>query len=108
MKNKEALMEGPNTWFESFMVNEKPEKVSMCKVQSSNIEALGILLTSGDKLPSLVVKFYSGGIFLYRNIALDKINELISSESVGTYFSKNIKPKYGFVKIFPVLQKVKD
>jgi len=56
-------------------------------VESSNIKSIGYDPTNR----TLEVEFNSGGIFQYSPITNEAYNMLISAESIGSYFHKNIR-----------------
>ncbi len=56
-------------------------------VKSSNIAAAGYN-AEGQRL---VILFHNGRSYAYSPVSLDTYNELLTAESVGEYFFKNIK-----------------
>lgn len=55
------------------------------EVKSSNIKSIG---HNGKSV--LVIEFYSGQIYAYRNISKATYQEFIQAESIGKYFFANI------------------
>jgi hypothetical protein len=51
----------------------------------------------GD-LAVLEVEFHNGGTYQYPGVTPEEIVELMTAKSFGSYFLKNIKPKYKGVK----------
>lgn len=62
-------------------------KPDMVKVSSSNIKSIGY---DGD----LYIKFFNGAMWSYAKVPQKIYGELMAADSIGGYFSKNIKPKY--------------
>lgn len=65
------------------------------KVQSSNISEINYDAVS--KL--LIVHFIKGGVYSYKNVEESVFDDFVKSESVGSFFHKNIKSKYEFEKL---------
>ena len=68
--------------------------VQMQDVVSSNIGAVGY----DAKKKILHVQFTHGGTYLYSGVPEQVYKTLLESDSVGTYFSQNIKGVYRFRK----------
>lgn len=68
---------------------------TMLKVVSSQISDVGYDLTTRE----LFVTFKNGSTYKYSNIPLDEYNSLLKAESIGKYFSENIKGNYNSVKL---------
>ena len=49
----------------------------------------------------LIVKFNSKSIWIYLDVDIKYYYELISADSVGNYFNKNIRNKYDSYKYIP-------
>lgn len=64
----------------------------MQPVKSSNIEAIGYSGTT------LKIKFKSGATWLYHDVPEHIHRELVTAESVGGYFSSNIRNKFKSAK----------
>lgn len=64
------------------------------EVKSSNISSIGYIYEE----KKLIVKFKTGGIYEYQNVDSNIYESLISAPSVGSYFHKNIKNKYNYIK----------
>ena len=64
-------------------------------VNSSNIKSVGYDESTG----TLQIEFVSGAVWNYENIEKWMYESLISSLSVGKYFSANIRGKFNEIKI---------
>lgn len=64
-------------------------------VKSSNLSSVGY---DGDA-QTLEVEFLSGSIYQYFEVPSAKHSALLDAESVGGYFSRNIKNNYRFERL---------
>ncbi|GAB2517081.1 KTSC domain-containing protein [Paramicrobacterium agarici] len=64
-------------------------------VQSSNISSVGY----DDASQTLEIEFNKGGIYQYFDVPIAEYNELMRAESVGTYFSANIRTSYRYARL---------
>ena len=64
-------------------------------VSSSNLHSVGYDPSSA----TLEIEFNSGGIYLYSGVSAHVYDSLMSSGSLGRYFSSNIRDVYPCVKI---------
>ena len=72
--------------------------MKMGKVKSSNIEAIGY----SNKTKKLRIKFFTGkDIYEYKNVGKKIHQELMKSKSIGSFFFKNIKNNYEFIRVNP-------
>jgi hypothetical protein len=62
----------------------------MIYVDSSNIEAVGYDAASSE----LHVQFLKSGLYVYHDVPQHVFEELLSADSKGSYFNRNIKPVY--------------
>lgn len=62
-------------------------------VRSSDIRSVGY------ENNTLEIEFNSGGIYQYQGVPQEQYHNLISADSCGKYFHKNIKPVYPVIKI---------
>lgn len=70
-------------------------KIFMKPVQSSNLEAIGY-----DKTAKLLkVRFAGGSEYVYEDVPDSTFTELQLSESVGSYFSSNVRTSFKFRKV---------
>ena len=67
----------------------------MAMVESSTIESIYWTNIVG-KTGSLVIKFWSGKEYLYKNVEAFTFSELISADSVGKKFNEIIRGKYEY------------
>ena len=65
------------------------------KVESSNLKSIGY----SEKELVLEIEFKSWWIYQYKNVPLKVYNSLIQAESLGSFFSKNIKWKFEYEKL---------
>lgn len=68
----------------------------MTPIKSSQIAAVDY-----DGSSVLTVKFHSGGTYQYKDVSPEKYGAMMSSESVGSFFSKNIKGQHDYSKLDP-------
>ena len=61
-------------------------------VKSSNINSVGY----DEVTKTMEVEFSSGIVYQYDSVGLAVYKDLISADSVGKYFNKNIKNSYSY------------
>jgi hypothetical protein len=66
----------------------------MIPVKSSQIAAVDY-----DGLSLLTVQFNSGSTYQYQGVPPEKYAALMSAESVGAFFGKNIKGQHDYTKL---------
>lgn len=71
------------------------ENVKMIEVPSSQISEIGY----DDSDNSLYVKFPNGNTYKYNNVNKEVYNAALSAPSIGSYFSRNIKNTYSYIKL---------
>lgn len=64
-------------------------------VSSSNISSIGY----EDKSETLEIEFHNGGVYQYFNVPKRVYEGLMSADSHGRFFIRNIKGTYGYKKI---------
>jgi hypothetical protein len=47
----------------------------------------------------LEVEFKGGGVYQYANVPAATVLAMLTAESIGSYFTQNIKGKYQYVKV---------
>jgi hypothetical protein len=62
----------------------------MIYVDSTNIEAIGYDAANSE----LHLQFLKTGLYVYRDVPQAIFDELMASDSKGSYFNRNIKPVY--------------
>jgi hypothetical protein len=62
-------------------------------VTSTNIQSIGYEDTD------LEVTFKGGSTYRYSKVPKSVYDELMSAESIGSYFAKNIKNNYTYIKV---------
>ncbi|MBT6646914.1 MAG: KTSC domain-containing protein [Thaumarchaeota archaeon] len=65
------------------------------KVNSTNIESVGY---NEDKR-TLEILFRGSGVYTYFDVSKNVYQELVTSDSVGTYFHQNILNKFKYEKV---------
>ena len=68
---------------------------ALTPVESSNIEAVGY----DDATRSLTVKFKNGTTFRYDDVEPEHYENMISADSVGSYFHKNVRNDHEATRI---------
>lgn len=63
-------------------------------VKSSNINSIGYNV----EMQVLEIEFDKGAVYHYKEIGPIEVVKFIFAESLGNYFTKNIKGKYQYVK----------
>ena len=69
--------------------------MEMTPIKSSNVKSVGF----DPESKKMRVEFSNGTMYEYSDVAPHVHAELRSAESVGSYFAKNIRGKYGVEKI---------
>lgn len=64
-------------------------------VQSSNIDSIGY---DKENL-TLEIEFEHGGVYQYNGVPENEYNNLMSANSIGSYFAQNIKNNYQCQKV---------
>ena len=62
---------------------------------SSNIESVDY----SNYCQVLTVRFHSGLVYQYSDVPQELINEWVKAESIGSFFHKNIRTSFKYVKI---------
>lgn len=87
---------------ETYKINGKDINVKMEKVESSNIQSVGVVypmeIKPHDESIALVIKFFSG-TYIYKEVPITKYIALRASGSLGAFFNTEIKGKYAFEKV---------
>jgi hypothetical protein len=79
LSNKEALME--------------ITKIEFIQVESSMIEEIAY---HDNKL---YVRFHNGNLYSYADVPKELFDEMFNAESIGKFFSANIKKEFPFTKL---------
>lgn len=64
-------------------------------VQSSNLASVGY----DENSQTLEVEFNNGSVYQYFDVPAGEYSGLVRSESVGTYFSANIRTAYRYARL---------
>lgn len=70
-------------------------EIEMHGVKSSNVESVGY--DAGSR--TMAVKFKSGGLYHYADVAKEEYDALRGADSVGAHLSKHVKGKFKHSKI---------
>lgn len=70
-------------------------EIEMKEVKSSNIKSIGY----SRKHKQFRINFINGGLFQYKDVPEETFNELSKAESVGSFFSKNIRNNFKCIKL---------
>lgn len=70
-------------------------ETDMKPVESSNLQSIGY----NEKEKVLFVEFKTGSKYAYTNVNKEVYQELMSAESHGKYFHKNIRNSYAYTKV---------
>ena len=72
---------------------DKPITIDMKQVASSNIKRIGW------KNNVLRVQFKNSGIYDYQEVSKEIYETMITSDSIGSFFARNIRGNYKYIKI---------
>ena len=64
--------------------------IEMTYVDSSNIQSIGYDTAAME----LHIQFLKTGLYVYREVPKEVFDELLNSDSKGSYFNRNIKNVY--------------
>ncbi len=70
-------------------------RIILQKVISTNIDSVGY----DDARNLMLVRFKTGVLYEYKNVTHDAYTSLLSAQSIGKYFTSNIKGKYPYRKV---------
>ena len=65
------------------------------EVESTSLASIGYDPASR----TLEVEFQSGAVYHYRDVPFPVAKALATAESVGSYFSRFVRPRYGYVRV---------
>lgn len=65
------------------------------KVESSVIAEVNYLESQQD----LMVEFNNGATYVYHEVSQEVVDSFLSADSVGRYYTENIKDKFGYSKV---------
>ena len=65
------------------------------EVNSTNLHSI----SWEGKTKELIIIFKNGVVYKYKDFTEDDLLEFINANSMGSYFYKNIRPKYAFEKV---------
>lgn len=64
--------------------------INMLSVKSSNLDAVGY----DEPTKTLHVRFKNGSRWEYTEVPVEEYQALMSADSIGSHYAKNIKKKY--------------
>ncbi|MNC06985.1 hypothetical protein D3C75_545120 [compost metagenome] len=64
--------------------------INMLSVQSSNLAAVGY----DEASKTLHVQFKNGAVWEYTEVPAEEYQALMSADSIGSHYAKNVKKKY--------------
>lgn len=72
--------------------------MNLTPVESSNIASVGY-----DNIQNVLLIQFKGKdtVYAYQGVPVEVYNELMSAESIGSYYAKNIKKVYSNEKVEP-------
>ena len=73
--------------------------INSAAIASLRYEAVGARYDDLDKVGNLVVTFASGGSYVYHNVTVATIREVLCSPSIGSAIAKTVKPAHEFTKL---------
>lgn len=74
---------------------DKHVEIELHPVESSNIEAVG----HDPATNTLRIRFKSGGTYDYADVTAKKHQEMLSAESLGQHFHRQIRGRHKFTKL---------
>lgn len=72
---------------------------SLCETYSIENSSQIDKISYSPETKIMIVKFKTGGLYLYDDVPVSKVTAMRESESKGSYFSKNIKNLYKCVNL---------
>jgi hypothetical protein len=69
--------------------------MDMQAVSSSNVAAVGYDADSRK----LRVEFHNGSTYEYSDVSQETFDELVAADSVGSYFNREVKQNYQYIKL---------
>ena len=68
-------------------------------IASLRYEAVGARYDDLDKVGNLVITFSTGGSYVYHDVTVATIREVLCSPSIGSAIAKTVKPSHSFTKL---------
>ncbi len=73
--------------------------INSAAIASLRYEAVGARYDDIDKVGNLVITFKTGGSYVYHNVTVATIREVLSNPSIGSAIAKVVKPAHSFTKL---------
>jgi hypothetical protein len=73
--------------------------INSAAIASLRYEAVGARYDDLDKVGNLVITFKTGGSYVYHNVTVATIREVLCNPSIGSAIAKNVKPSHSFTKL---------
>ena len=73
--------------------------INSAAIASLRYEAVGARYDDLDKVGNLVITFNTGGSYVYHNVTVATIREVLCNPSIGSAIAKNVKPSHSFTKL---------
>ena len=73
--------------------------INSAAIASLRYEAVGARYDDLDKVGNLVITFNTGGSYVYHNVTVAIIREVLCNPSIGSAIAKNVKPSHSFTKL---------
>ena len=70
--------------------------INSAAIASLRYEAVGARYDDLDKVGNLVITFKTGGSYVYHNVTVATIREVLCNPSIGSAIAKNVKPSHSF------------
>jgi len=74
---------------------EMRDDITLQKVNSSDIDSIGY----SDAKNIMLVRFKTGAMYEYHGIGADIYTALVSSQSIGKYFTSKIRGRYPYKEV---------
>jgi hypothetical protein len=69
--------------------------VERARVDSSSIASIGY----DPGRQALEIEFVNGGVYEYQDVPVEELERLVTSDSLGRYLNRHIKPNYRAVRV---------
>jgi len=73
--------------------------INSAAIASLRYEAVGARYDDLDKVGNLVITFKTGGSYVYHDVSVATIREVLCSPSIGSVIAKTVKPSHSFTKL---------
>lgn len=73
--------------------------INSAAISSLRYEAVGARYDDLTQVGNLIVTFKTGGSYVYHNVSVATIREVLSSASIGSAIAKVVRPAHSFTKL---------